>query len=72
MASTPVLKCHGLRRRFGDLVAVDGLGFQIAVGETYGLLGPLFGPLGGRLERRIWTSMKRYLVNTPAPARPRA
>jgi len=40
MASTPVLKCHGLRRRFGDLVAVDGLGFQIAVGETYGLLGP--------------------------------
>ena len=40
MASTPVLECHGLRRRFGDLVAVDGVGFQIAVGETYGLLGP--------------------------------
>ena len=36
------------------------------------MLGPLFGPLGGRMERRIWTSMKRYLVNTPAPARPRA
>src|SRR6516225_7307457 len=27
-------------RRFGDLVAVDGVGFQIAAGETYGLLGP--------------------------------
>ena len=40
MASTPVLECHGLRRRFGDLVAVDGVGFQIAAGETYGLLGP--------------------------------
>jgi len=40
MASTPVLECHGLRRRFGDLVAVDGVSFQIAAGETYGLLGP--------------------------------
>ena len=28
--------------------------------------GPLFGPLGGRMERRIWTSMKRYLKNTAA------
>jgi ABC-2 type transport system ATP-binding protein len=25
---------------FGDLVAVDGIGFHIAEGETYGLLGP--------------------------------
>jgi carbon monoxide dehydrogenase subunit G len=30
------------------------------------ILGPLFGPLGGRMERRIWTSMKRYLENTAA------
>jgi ABC-2 type transport system ATP-binding protein len=35
-----VLNCEGLRRRFGDLVAVDGVGFHIAAGETYGLLGP--------------------------------
>jgi linearmycin/streptolysin S transport system ATP-binding protein len=34
------LECHGLRRRFGDLVAVDGVGFHIDAGETYGLLGP--------------------------------
>jgi ABC-2 type transport system ATP-binding protein len=40
MVSMPVLECHGLRRLFGDLVAVDGVGFQIAAGETYGLLGP--------------------------------
>src|SRR5215472_8682583 len=40
MADHLVLKCHGLRRRFGDLVAVDSVGFQIAAGETYGLLGP--------------------------------
>ena len=40
MVTMPVLECHGLRPRFGDLVAVDGVGFQIAAGETYGLLGP--------------------------------
>jgi polyketide cyclase/dehydrase/lipid transport protein len=32
------------------------------------MLGPLFGPLGRRMERRIWTSMKRYPEN--AAARP--
>ncbi len=32
------------------------------------MLGPLFGLLGGRMERRIWTSMKQYLEN--AAARP--
>jgi linearmycin/streptolysin S transport system ATP-binding protein len=36
----PVLVCRGLRRTFGDLAAVDGVGFSIAPGETYGLLGP--------------------------------
>src|SRR5438309_6150013 len=35
-----VLLCRNLRKRFGDLVAVDGVGFEIAAGETYGLLGP--------------------------------
>jgi hypothetical protein len=34
------------------------------------MLGPVFGPLGGRMERRIWTSLKRYLEN--AAARPAA
>ncbi len=38
--SEPVLRCSDLRRRFGDRVAVDGVGFEIAAGETYGLLGP--------------------------------
>jgi ABC-2 type transport system ATP-binding protein len=36
----PVLECRDLRRTFGDLVAVNGVGFSIASGETYGLLGP--------------------------------
>jgi ABC-2 type transport system ATP-binding protein len=36
----PVLDCHGLRKTYGERVAVDGVGFTIARGETYGLLGP--------------------------------
>ncbi len=35
-----VLTCEGLRKTFDDLVAVDGVGFTISQGETYGLLGP--------------------------------
>jgi ABC-2 type transport system ATP-binding protein len=35
-----VLDCEGLRRSFGDLLAVDGVGFHVDAGETYGLLGP--------------------------------
>jgi ABC-2 type transport system ATP-binding protein len=40
MAGTSVLECRDLRRRFGEIVAVDGVGFGISAGETYGLLGP--------------------------------
>jgi ABC-2 type transport system ATP-binding protein len=36
----PTLTCRGLRKQFGERIAVDGVGFAIAPGETYGLLGP--------------------------------
>ena len=39
-AAGPVLVCDGLRKAYGERVAVDGVGFHIARGETYGLLGP--------------------------------
>jgi len=39
-AAEPVLVCRDLRRRFGQRLAVDGIGFRVDPGETYGLLGP--------------------------------
>jgi len=36
----PVLRVRGLSKRFGDLVAVDELSFEVASGEVFGLLGP--------------------------------
>ena len=39
-SGSDVLVVTDVVRRFGDLVAVDGVSFRIAPGETYGLLGP--------------------------------
>jgi ABC-2 type transport system ATP-binding protein len=37
--ATPVV-ARGLVRRFGDLVAVDGIDLEVAEGEVFGFLGP--------------------------------
>ena len=37
---TRVLECRDLHKSYGDRKAVDGVGFHIELGETYGLLGP--------------------------------
>lgn len=36
----PVIEVSGLRKAYGDLVAVDGVSFEVARGEVFGLLGP--------------------------------
>ncbi len=36
----PAVACRGLRHRFGDHVAVDGMDLEVAQGEVFGLLGP--------------------------------
>lgn len=40
MTATAALSLRNLTRRFGDLVAVDGLTFDVAPGELFGLVGP--------------------------------
>lgn len=34
------VKCDGLEKRYGDVVAVDGLSLHVRRGECFGLLGP--------------------------------
>jgi ABC-2 type transport system ATP-binding protein len=39
-ASQPALRCRGLVKRYGELVAVDGVDLEVRRGECFGLLGP--------------------------------
>jgi ABC-2 type transport system ATP-binding protein len=36
----PVISVHDVRKAYGDLVAVDGVSFEVGRGEIFGLLGP--------------------------------
>ena len=38
--ATPIVEARGLVKRFGDIVAVDGIDFSVVPGECFGLLGP--------------------------------
>ncbi|MBO0702036.1 MAG: ATP-binding cassette domain-containing protein [Candidatus Dormibacteraeota bacterium] len=40
MAPPPLVFARGLRKQFGDLVAVDGIDFDVARGQAFGFLGP--------------------------------
>ncbi len=40
IGAEPVIRVRGLVKRYGDLVAVDGIAFDVAAGEIFGLLGP--------------------------------
>lgn len=40
MTAAPALRVAGLRKAFGDVIAVDGLDLTVARGECFGLLGP--------------------------------
>ena len=37
---TSVIRVEGVRKRYGSVVAVDGISFEVARGEIFGLLGP--------------------------------
>ncbi len=36
----PVIRAVGLLKTYGDVVAVDGIDFEVPAGESFGLLGP--------------------------------
>ena len=37
---TPAVRVENLRKRFGRVVAADGISFEVASGELFGLIGP--------------------------------
>jgi ABC-2 type transport system ATP-binding protein len=37
---TPIIVARDLRKRYGSLQAVDGVSFEVAEGEVFGILGP--------------------------------
>ena len=40
MSTRPAIQVSGLRKRYGSLVAVDGVSFDVHDGEIFGLIGP--------------------------------
>ncbi|MGH9183316.1 MAG: ABC transporter ATP-binding protein [Acidimicrobiales bacterium] len=62
--TAPAVRLRGVTRRFGDVVAVDGVDLEVAAGTTFGLIGPngagksttflmlasLLAPSGGTVE----------------------
>ncbi len=56
MSGAPLLVVQGLRKAFGGVAAVEGVGFELAAGEMLALIGPngagkstTFNLLGGQL-----------------------
>jgi ABC-2 type transport system ATP-binding protein len=39
-AVSVAVRCQGLKKSYGDVIAVDGLDLEVHVGECFGLLGP--------------------------------
>ena len=39
-AETPALRCRGLEKRYGEVVALRGLDLEVSRGECFGMLGP--------------------------------
>src|SRR5512144_2586764 len=40
MDDAPLIEARDLTKRYDDFVAVDGIDFEVARGETFGFLGP--------------------------------
>src|SRR4051812_1647092 len=71
------IRCKGLQKHYGDVIAVDGLDLEVRPGECFGLLGPngagktttveilegLLAPTGGEVEilGRRWEKDETWL-----------
>ena len=70
----PAIHAAGLVKAFGEIRAVDGVGFDLAPGRIYGLLGP--NGSGKTTLIRLLTGMARptsgraEVLGTPMPSRP--
>ena len=74
-----VLECHDLRKAFGALTAIAGVGLHIDAGETYGLLGPngagkttTISMIAGLLERDAGEVLVDGAPLTPTSVRVKA
>lgn len=75
-----LLEARGLGKRFGGIVAVDGLDFQVAAGEIVGLIGPngsgkttvfnlvtgIYPATAGRITLDLGAEGRHELVGRPA------
>jgi len=58
----PAIRVDGLTKRFGPVIAVDGMTFQLDPGRVYGLLGP--NGSGKTTLIRLLTGMTRATTGT--------
>jgi hypothetical protein len=49
----------------GDTATVMAWDWQVTPKQWLRLLGPMFGPVGRRMERRIWTAARDALQAAP-------
>ena len=40
LSLAPAILCHGLKKHYGDVKAVDGIDLEVQPGECFGMLGP--------------------------------
>src|SRR5262249_35189058 len=57
MTDEPAIRAEGLVKRFGNVVALDGVSFEVPVGQVLGLLGP--NGAGKTTSVRILTTLLR-------------